>query len=200
MNYVGSILLAYLLGAIPFGYLLPMWLKGQDVRSYGSGNIGFTNVLRTFGPALAALVLIGDASKGYLAVKLTGASAGTLLPLLAAMAAVVGHNWTIFLRFKGGRGIATSAGVLLALMPWVVLLLVAVWAIVLALFRYVSLASVVAAASFPIITAIFGYPPLYIFFSLVLGALAIWRHTPNIKRLLAGKELKLGQRGEKNVR
>ncbi|MBO8126685.1 MAG: glycerol-3-phosphate 1-O-acyltransferase PlsY [Firmicutes bacterium] len=198
MNSLLHLLLAYFLGAIPFGYLLPKLVTGKDVREYGSGNIGFTNVLRTFGPKLGIPVLIGDLAKGYLAVKLVQLTASwTYLPLVAAVVVALGHNYTLFLGFKGGRGIATSAGAILALMPEVVGLLLLIWATMLFLFRYVSLASITAALSFPVLVAVLGYSLPYIAFALLLGLLAVYRHRPNIQRLLAGKELKLGQKGEK---
>lgn len=197
MNNLGYIVLAYFLGAIPFGYILPKLFKGEDVREYGSGNIGFTNVLRTFGPILAGLVLLGDASKGFVSVWLAVQTGSELLPLATAIAAVVGHSWTLFLRFQGGRGLATSAGAILALMPKVVGVLFLVWLAILLLFRYVSLASVSVAIAFPIVTLIAGYSWPYCLFSLILALVVIWRHRPNIKRLLAGTELKLGQKGER---
>ncbi|NLY56374.1 MAG: glycerol-3-phosphate 1-O-acyltransferase PlsY [Firmicutes bacterium] len=191
------LLLAYLLGAIPFGYLLPKILLGKDVREYGSGNIGFTNVMRTFGLKIGSVVLVTDIAKGFIAVKLAQQTGSLLLPLGAAVCVALGHNYTVFLKFQGGRGIATSAGALLALMPQVVAILFVIWVVVLLISRYVSLASILAAGSFPLLTALAGYPWQYFLFSLALAAMAIYRHKPNIVRLLNGTELKLGQKGEK---
>ncbi len=191
------LIFAYLLGAIPFGYLIPKLFLGKDVRDYGSGNIGFTNVMRTFGFKLGSIVLIADIAKGFVAVKFAQQTDSLILPLAAAVFVALGHNYSVFLKFQGGRGIATSAGALLALMPQVVAVLFIIWAVVLLISRYVSLASILAAASFPVLTALAGYPWQYILFSLALAAMAIYRHKPNITRLLAGTELKLGQKGEK---
>lgn len=185
----------YLLGAVPFGFLAGRFLAGVDIRAVGSGNIGATNVLRTLGPVPAVLVLVLDSAKGWLAVSgahwLGFAEWGTAG---AALAAVAGHNWPVFLNFRGGRGIATALGVIIALAPSVAGILVLVFISVVVLTRYVSLGSILAAALLPVLL-IFGRWPLpYIIAALVLAGWAVWRHRPNIARLLAGTEHRFGQR------
>jgi glycerol-3-phosphate acyltransferase PlsY len=185
---------AFLLGSIPAGYLVAR-AKGIDIRQHGSGNIGATNVFRTLGKPLGVLVFFIDALKGFAAVWLTlrfgGSSAWP--GILAAVAVIAGHNYTPWLGFKGGKGIATSAGVLLALMPWAVLIIAVVWFIVFPISRYVSLASICAAAALPLavgglwFAGCGGSAPL-LGFSLVISALAIWRHRSNMGRLRNGTE------------
>ena len=194
MNTVAFILLAFLLGSFPTGYLVAR-AKGIDIRQHGSGNIGATNVFRTLGKPLGVFVFVIDALKGFAAVWLTlrfGASSAWP-GILAAVAVIAGHNYTPWLGFKGGKGIATSAGVLIALMPWAVLIIAVVWFIVFPITRYVSLASICAAAALPLAVGALwfagcgGNAPL-LGFSLVISALAIWRHRPNIGRLRNGTE------------
>ncbi len=185
---------AFLLGSIPTGFLVAR-AKRVDIRQHGSGNIGATNVFRTLGKPLGILVFVLDALKGYAAVWLAhrfgDASAWT--GIMAAVAAIAGHNYTPWLGFKGGKGIATSAGVLLALMAWAVLAIAVVWLLVFQISRYVSLASICAAAALPVAVAALwfagcgGNGPL-LGFSLVISALAIWRHRSNMERLRAGTE------------
>ncbi len=185
---------AFLLGSIPTGYLVAR-AKGVDIRQHGSGNIGATNVFRTLGKPLGVLVFFLDALKGFAAVWLAlrygGASAWPAI--LAAVAAIAGHNYTPWLGFKGGKGIATSAGVLIALMPWAVLAIALVWFAVFFATRYVSLASICAAAALPVAVGALWYfgcggnGPL-LGFAVLIAALAIWRHRSNIERLIAGTE------------
>ena len=185
---------AFLLGSIPTGYLVAR-AKGVDIRQHGSGNIGATNVFRTLGKPLGVFVFVIDALKGFaavwLALRFGGSSAWP--GILAAVAVIAGHNYTPWLGFKGGKGIATSAGVLLALMPWAVLLIAVVWFLVFPFSRYVSLASICAAAALPpAVGALWfagagGNAPL-LGFSVVISALAIWRHRSNIGRLRNGTE------------
>jgi len=185
---------AFLLGSIPTGYLVAR-AKGVDIRRHGSGNIGATNVFRTLGKPLGILVFFIDALKGFSAVWLAS-HFGQACPwtgIVAAVAAIAGHNYTPWLGFKGGKGIATSAGVLLALMPWAVLIIAVVWFTVFKISRYVSLASICAAAALPVSVGALWYAgcggngPL-LGFALVISALAIWRHRSNIERLRAGTE------------
>ena len=197
MDYVTALLIAFgafLLGSIPTGYLVAR-AKGVDIRQHGSGNIGATNVFRTLGKPLGILVFVIDALKGFtavwLAVRVGGGSDWS--GLIAAVAAITGHNYTPWLGFKGGKGIATSAGVLLALMPWAVLAIAFVWFAVFFATRYVSLASICAAAALPVAVGVLwfygcgGNAPL-LGFALLIAALAIWRHRSNIERLMAGTE------------
>ena len=185
---------AFLLGSIPTGYLVAR-AKGVDIRQHGSGNIGATNVFRTLGKPLGVLVFFIDALKGFGAVWLAShfGEAGPWTGIVAAVAAIAGHNYTPWLGCKGGKGIATSAGVLLALMPWAVLAIALVWIVVFKVSRYVSLASICAAAALPLAVGALwfagcgGNGPL-LAFALLISALAIWRHRSNMERLRAGTE------------
>ncbi len=191
-----AILLAcYLIGSVPFGWIVGKVTRGVDIRQFGSGNIGFTNALRTLGWGPAVTVLIADIAKGVAAVLLTRA----VLPaetwaVLGGLGSVVGHNWSVFLKFSGGRGVATSLGVIIGLAPRVALCAFLVWLIVLAVSRYVSLASMVAAVSVPLWMFVFDHTTTLKVISLLLCAFVVVRHIPNIKRLLAGTEHKWGQK------
>ncbi|MDW7651629.1 MAG: glycerol-3-phosphate 1-O-acyltransferase PlsY [Bacillota bacterium] len=195
MNTVLSLLGAYLIGSVSFGYLAGKLLKGIDIREHGSGNAGTTNIQRTVGTVPAIFVLLLDVGKGVAAVLLAGYLTGQpTVMMLAGVAAIVGHNWPVFFRFRGGRGIATSIGVLLGLAPVVILIATAIGVTLIALTRYVSLGSVVGAATIPILMLIFTKPPSYILFGAIIGGLAVWRHRENIVRLLNGTENKLGKK------
>ena len=187
---------AFLIGSIPTGYLVAR-ARGVDIRRHGSGNIGATNVLRTLGKPLGIFVFAIDALKGFLAVWIaksfgTG-SAADWLGIIAAVAVIAGHNYTPWLGFKGGKGIATSAGVLLALSPWTVLVITLVWFVAFKATRYVSVASIAASVAVPVsigalwMGGIAGSAPLF-GFAVVISALAIWRHRSNIRRLREGTE------------
>jgi glycerol-3-phosphate acyltransferase PlsY len=191
-----SILLAYFLGAIPFGYLIVRWKKRVDIRAVGSGNIGATNALRVAGWSGALLTLVLDAAKGYLAVL--GASYFTnqhkSYIALAAVAAVLGHVFPIYLKFKGGKGVATGVGIFLYLASVPLLGAVAIFVAVLALSRYVSLGSIIGTCAFPILYFLLSYrkdPSLWILLAAVFcSSLVVWRHRDNIKRIVAGTESK----------
>jgi glycerol-3-phosphate acyltransferase PlsY len=194
---------AYLLGSIPVGYLLVRIFRRQDIRTVGSGNIGATNVLRSGGKGLGAATFILDVVKGALAVLLAALIAGPVLPTvpqrnveaLAALCAVLGHMFPIWLRFKGGKGVATGFGVFLVAAPWAALAAITLFAIVLALTRYVSLASILGAASFPIFAwfMVQGQrPTFFIAVQAIVALLIIVKHHPNIRRLLAGNENRFG--------
>jgi glycerol-3-phosphate acyltransferase PlsY len=197
-------LAAYLIGSLSFAVIVSRAMGLADPRSYGSGNPGATNVLRSGSKAAAVVTLLLDAFKGWLPVMLVqwfgaryGLGAGVMA--LAGLAAFVGHLWPVFFRFAGGKGVATAAGVLLALQPWLGAAAVATWLVVL-LSRYVSLASIAAGALAPawdLIGASAGWWPTSGFRTLALtamGLLLTWRHRENIRRLLAGTESKLGQK------
>jgi len=196
-------LAAYLLGSIPVGYLLVRIFRRQDIRTVGSGNIGATNVLRSEGKALGAATFLLDVCKGALAVLLAAMIAGSVLPTvpqrnveaLAALFAVLGHMFPVWLHFHGGKGVATGFGVFLVAAPGAALSAITVFAIVFALTRYVSLGSILGAASFPVFAwfMVNGERPL--FFIAVQAAVAlliIVKHHPNIRRLLAGNEHRFG--------
>ena len=183
----------YFLGSIPFGYLLVRWFRGADVRATGSGNIGATNVSRT-SPALGILTLVLDVLKGMAAVyiALTLCSGNRTAAFIAALAAVSGHIFPVWLRFRGGKGVATGLGSFVLLTPKAILLGMAVFLLMLAVFRYVSLASVTAALSLPLFGLLLhevrNLPQILL---LSLGsALIILKHRPNMQRLLAGTEPK----------
>ena len=202
---VGAILLialgAYFVGSLPTGYLVAR-AKGVDIRAHGSGNIGATNVFRILGIAAGVLVLLTDALKGALAVLclpplvrlwIPGADP-VVLQLIAALGSVLGHNYTCWLRFKGGKGVATSAGAMAALLPSAFLVTLAVFLVVLAISRYVSLASILAAVALPIAAWYTRVPHSVLGLTTVLATLAIWKHRANMRRLLAGTENRLGKK------
>lgn len=201
-----ALLLGYLLGSIPTGYLLAR-SRGVDIRQHGSGNIGATNVFRILGKGLGICAFIGDTAKGVLAVVLAGwlaSLSGSALPpslftVGAGLACILGHNYTIWLGFKGGKGIATSAGVIVALMPLAVPILLVVWIVVFATTRYVSLASITAACLLPLTVFLLGfwiptYDNVVLCFALIAAGLAVWRHRSNITRLRDGTENRFGRK------
>lgn len=197
MRLILSIAVGYLLGSISFGYLAGKLLKGIDIREYGSGNTGTTNIQRTLGTVPALLVLLLDFGKGFLAVFLAGRISGVPVHMmLAGVAAVSGHNWPLFLRFRGGRGVATSMGVLAGLAPKVFLFATLTGVLVIAVTRYVSLGSITGGVLLPFFAIAFGMPAPYIIFSAALGGLVVWRHRENIRRLRNGTENRLGERVE----
>lgn len=185
-------LVAYLLGSIPFGFIFAKLFGNTDIREHGSGNIGATNVLRVMGWKLALPVFILDLLKGFLAVFLAKAlDGGSFLPLAAGILVMLGHSFPMFLGFKGGKAAATAIGVLLALSGWVTLALFAAATIILAITRYVSLASIVGSLLVPLFFWLFGFELPYIMFGLAVAILVVFRHQANIKRLLNGTEPKL---------
>jgi len=198
-----SLLLSYLIGAIPFGLIIAKGWKRVDVRRYGSGNIGFTNVLRVAGPGPGFVTLILDILKAYISARFVSRLAGDVPYLTAAcgVAAIIGHNWTVYLKFKGGKGIAATIGAFLALDPTLTLLGLGVWAVTVGLTRYVSLGSILFVCSLPVWVAIFGavegWSNRYTYMIMAAGAIAVMgliRHIGNIKRLINGTERKLGER------
>ncbi len=200
MGTIGAIALGYLLGAIPFGAVMG-WLRGVDIRHYGSGRTGTTNVLRTLGAKAAAVVLIGDLVRGVVAVALAGYLTNSDVARVGAgLAAVIGHNWPVFIGFRGGRGVTTGLGGLLALSWPVGLIAVGGWVAILAATRYVSLGSVLATALAGVaLTAwtMADWAPLsYVVYAISAPAIIIVMHRDNVSRLLAGTERKLGQKVE----
>ncbi len=201
-----TVAVAYLLGSIPTGYLVGR-AKGVDVRKVGSGNIGATNAFRTLGKRAGVLVLLADALKGWLAAgpmpvivqRLIAPSAPPdlatqeYLQIIAGVVVILGHNYTCWLQFKGGKGIATSAGVLLALTPITFAAGLAAWIVVCVVTRYVSLGSIAAALVLPIASWLAGYSFRLVVVTGVMGALAIYKHKGNIERLLNGTESRIGR-------
>lgn len=184
---------AYLAGAIPFGLVVVRAASGRDIRRVGSGNIGASNVYRAAGPALAGAVLALDLGKGLLPV-LAGRRLGLDPTAVVAVgvAAIAGHNWSIFLRGQGGKGIATSYGVLLALSPLAGGIAAVVWGAVAALTRYASLASLLGILSVPAVMWLGQEPVEHLVFGALAAVLAFYRHRANIRRLLRGEELRIG--------
>ena len=208
LKYILVVIVAYWLGSISFSVIISKKLAGFDVREKGSGNAGSTNVLRTVGKKGAILTLICDCLKGVIAVliayivsKTAQNTDGALLVQLAGLAVVLGHTFPIFFNFKGGKGVATSLGVLL-IINWQIGLICLVFALLLmALTRFVSLGSVSAAILFPVLTIFIHTHYIvdgsYIIFALLLGAFVVFNHRANVKRLLEGKENKLSFKGTK---
>ncbi|MFS8501128.1 MAG: glycerol-3-phosphate 1-O-acyltransferase PlsY [Caldicoprobacter sp.] len=188
------IIIGYLLGSIPSSFIAGKIARNIDIRQYGSGNAGATNVLRVLGLKAAIPVFLADVLKGVLATLIGRWMVGETGAALAGFAAIVGHNWPVFLNFRGGKGIATSFGVLLVLFPLISFILFVAGVIVIAITKYVSLGSITAAVLFPILLAIFGYGWKIVLFGVAVGGLALYRHRSNISRLLEGKENKLGQK------
>jgi acyl phosphate:glycerol-3-phosphate acyltransferase len=194
---------AFLLGSIPMGYLLVRFFCHQDIRSMGSGNIGATNALRAGGKGLGAATFLLDVLKGCAAVWLGVALAGILAPTLpprdaeavGALFAVLGHMFTPWLRFRGGKGVATGFGVFLVAAPWAALAAIALFALIFGLTRYVSLGSIVGAASFPVFAwyLVRGDRPLFFLaVQVAVALLIIVKHHQNIRRLLGGTESRFG--------
>src|SRR2546422_2834026 len=205
LGYLLTAVVAYLLGSIPTGFLVAK-ARGIDIRTVGSGNIGATNVFRSLGTPAGVVVLLADALKGWLAVvvvvRLVYRAFGWAsdpqgqewLAICAGLAAILGHNYTCWLHFKGGKGIATTAGVVLALVSWSFLIILGVWVVVFALTRYVSLASIAAAFSLPFAAWLTGQSFTMIVIMAAMGALAIYKHKANIRRLINGTENRIGSK------
>lgn len=190
-----GLVVVYLIGSIPVGFLISRVVGGFDIRGKGSGTIGATNVLRTLGPVPAIATLLGDVLKGYVAVRV----AEVLGPEPAwgaagAVLAIVGNCWPVFLRFRGGKGVATGLGAFLALAPKAIVPALVAWLVLTAALRYVSLASIVGCLVMVLGVWLLGYPHVYVGAAACAAALIVWRHQANVKRLLAGTESRLGQR------
>jgi acyl phosphate:glycerol-3-phosphate acyltransferase len=193
----------YLLGSIPFGYLLMRWIRKQDIREQGSGNIGATNVMRSGAKGLGALTFLLDAGKGYAAVacaeymaRNSGNHSFQDAAILAGFAAIVGHIFPLWLRFKGGKGVATALGVFLALSAWAALAALGFFIIILSITRYVSLASILAAIVFPFFTLFISRGSHTALFRVVVfccSALVVVKHKDNIVRLMHGAEYRFGK-------
>jgi glycerol-3-phosphate acyltransferase PlsY len=183
--------IAYLLGDIPFGYLLVKLTTGRDVRASGSGNIGATNVLRTTGRAAGVATLLLDIAKGYLAVWLEGRLTGGNPAWMsaAALAVMIGHSYPVFLRFRGGKAMASFVGAWLCLTPLPLAAVLVVFVVMAAWTGYISLGSIVGAGTFPLAVWLIAHPPATVVVAAILsGALIVYRHRENIARLRAGTE------------
>jgi glycerol-3-phosphate acyltransferase PlsY len=187
------IVFAYLLGSVPVGVLLAR-MKGADPRKVGSGNIGATNVMRAAGKTTGALTLAGDILKGLLPVVVAFVLGEPAMVVAAVgLAAFLGHLFPLFLKFKGGKGVATALGVYLALDPFAVVITVIVFVLVLLKWRFVSLGSLVGVAAMPLLLYLLNAPDYYIYLALVIGTLIFIKHKDNIRRLFAGTENKIGR-------
>jgi len=196
LTYILTALTGYLLGSIPTGFLVAK-ARGIDIRTVGSGNIGATNAFRILGKRAGIFVLLVDALKGWVAVQVVAPLVAQAIPgapevylrITAGIAVILGHNFTCWLRFKGGKGIATSAGVLVALVPWALLIILGIWIILFLLTRYVSVGSIAASFALPFATWFAqGHDPGLTAVTGAMAALAIYKHRRNIQRLLDGTE------------
>jgi len=190
MNILLAAAIAYVLGAIPFGYLLVKWTTGRDVRTGGSGNIGATNVLRTTGRAAGVATLLLDIGKGYLAVWIAGRLShhGVTAMSVAALAVMAGHAYPVFLHFKGGKAVASFVGAFLCLTPVAMGAVLMVFVVVVAWTRQISMGSIVGAATFPLAVWLMQKDVVMLTAGLIAGAFIIYKHSSNIQRLHEGTE------------
>ena len=196
---VSLLVVSYMLGSIPFGYVIFKLFRGGDIRTLGSGNIGATNVGRFLGKKGWGATFLLDAGKGLLAVMLAQRLIGDpAWGAFAGVLAILGHNYSVFLKFRGGKGVATALGVFAAIAPWAVLPSIAIFIVVLFAFHYVSLGSITAAGTFPLFTYLFGYPLLVVIGAIAGGVLIIGSHHSNIRRLLSGTENRIGRKREES--
>jgi len=193
-----ALVAAYLIGAIPFGFLLVKWTTGADIRASGSGNIGATNVLRTTGWKTGAATLLLDIAKGYFAVWLAGRMSGDSAAWMsaAALAVMAGHSYPIFLGGKGGKAVASFVGAYLCLTPLPLAATLVVFAVMVAATRHISVGSIVGAGAFPLAVWLISHPPLPVLLAaIVSGAFIVYRHQENMQRLRAGTENVFSLRG-----
>jgi glycerol-3-phosphate acyltransferase PlsY len=207
LGYLLTAAVGYLLGSFPSGLIISR-TRGVDIRKHGSGNIGATNVLRVLGKKRGYLVFFLDTLKGFAAVRIafaialatgTAISQRELVGIAGGLACILGHTFPIWLRFRGGKGVATSAGVLLGLMPLAVVSVFTIWAVLFQLTRYVSLASIGAAVALPFFVALYLRLDLLagaslLPFSILIAGVVVWRHRSNMKRLFRGKEQRFDQK------
>lgn len=192
LHFLLGFVLGYVCGSVPSGLWLVQAFHGIDIRNYGSKNIGTTNVFRIVGPKTAVLVLIADVFKGILAVCIMSYFFhNPLLDVVTALGALLGHNYSLFLGFKGGKGVATALGLLIFMMPKVAVASFGIWLVCVLLTRYVSLGSIMAAIFTPPLAWYLGYPSAYVIFSVVAAFFVVLRHKENIHRLLTGTESKI---------
>jgi glycerol-3-phosphate acyltransferase PlsY len=197
MAETGWLLASYLLGAIPTSYLVARIFRGIDLREYGSRNLGATNLYRTLGWKYAVPVGLFDVAKGAIPVAVFGSRVPgiPLFPVFCGLAAIVGHVFSVFVKFKGGKGVATAAGVVLGLAPFALLAVAVVWGVVVRLTGYVSLGSVIAASLFPLAAELL-HParPEPLWFDIALAGFLVFKHRSNIQRLMKGTENRFGHR------
>ena len=194
LHYVLGYALGHLFGSVPCGLWIVQALHGIDIREYGSKNIGTTNVFRTVGAKTATLVMAADMLKGIIAVALINyLFHDHMVNVVTALGAVLGHSYSLFLGLKGGKGVATGLGLLLYLMPEACTISFGVWLVTVLITRYVSLGSIIASLTTPVLAWYFDYPVSYICLSVLCTFFIVIRHTENIKRLLNGTESKIKQ-------
>jgi glycerol-3-phosphate acyltransferase PlsY len=197
LNALALVLLAYLLGSVSTAVIVSRMLGLPDPRLHGSGNPGATNVLRLGGKRAAAFALVGDMLKGLLPVLLTRAlGVSDAVLALVGLAAFLGHLYPVFFGFKGGKGVATSLGVMFGLSGWAGLAVLATWLLMALLFRYSSLSAMVAAVLAPFYVAWFTHVPELTAVVSIMAVILLWRHRSNLRKLLAGREDKIGNRGK----
>lgn len=194
MKEVLVVILCYLIGSIPFSYLSGKFLAHTDVRSRGSGNVGATNVYRTSGVWPGLLAFLGDLFKGAVAAWLGLAMGGSVLVVICSLAAVIGHCYPLFLKFRGGKAAATAGGAVLFLMPKVGVILLLLFIAVTLFSRYVSLASITVAIALPFAAYLLHYPGEYVVLSFLMMLIVVYRHRENISRLRQGSEARIGDR------
>lgn len=190
---------AYVIGSIPTAYIFGRVLKGIDIREYGSGNVGATNVFRVIGKTPGIIALIIDIIKGFICATYLASGFLYMAPvtrpelyrILVGLCAIAGHNWTMFLKFKGGKGVATSAGVAIGLIPKIFWLSFLVWLITFFITGFVSLSSIIAVISVPVFTLAFGEPAEIVVFMCLLCLIIVYKHKPNIRRMARGEEKRI---------
>jgi glycerol-3-phosphate acyltransferase PlsY len=190
-TYVLSGIIGYLFGIIPFSFLVPKLMGNLDIRNYGSGNAGATNVYRVLGIKGGLLAFLGDFSKGFFAVLLTNYLIGPSYGIVAGLFAVIGHCYPATLKFKGGKGVATTAGLVFAVNPIIALILLVFQILIIYFSKIMSLASILSAIMFPVVAYFFNMDLQFIMIASFLGIFVIYRHRSNVKRLLKGEESKL---------
>ncbi|MGB3368295.1 MAG: glycerol-3-phosphate 1-O-acyltransferase PlsY [Acidaminobacteraceae bacterium] len=191
MNYIILIILGYLIGSIPCSYLVSRMLGHIDIREHGSGNSGATNVFRTLGKKAGIYAFIGDFLKGLLAAVIGRYILGEEGALLCSTFAVLGHCYPFTIAFKGGKGVATTIGMIFGINPLIGIVLIGVQIVIIAITRYMSLASIISAAMFPLIVLLMAKESYFLYYSIFLGLFVIYRHRLNLARLLNGSEKKL---------
>jgi len=201
INYIYffiTLIISYVLGSIPFGILIGKHFKGIDITKIGSGNIGTANSFRALGPVFGSLVFLGDVGKGVLSCLIASSFVKEPVTpyavILCGFLAILGHNNSIFLKFKGGKGIATSLGVIIFLDYKIALICFALWAVIVFITKYSSLGSIIGTICLPIFMYFFKKPLPYTVFTVIIAVFAVYKHKENIKRLLKGEELKINQK------
>lgn len=192
MQYILIFLVSYLIGAFPTAYILAKLVKGVDIRTLGSGNMGATNVWRNIGKTSAIITLIIDIFKGWIVIYIAKMFfyGQDVVQVFAGIFAIIGHSFPVYLNFKGGKGVATSGGVFLALAPKAIGLALPIFVVLVAIFKYISLGSIISSLSIPFFVLIFGYNVSVFWFSCLIAGVVLIRHKTNIKRLFNGVENK----------